>query len=100
VTDLQATLAVVRDEDKALRNSRIPAARLAYQALPDTIERLQKYLNELVDFTHANLLKDGKGLPRLGLSARRKKQLADIRDNISDAHRHLQLVLLAANLSV
>ena len=90
----------MRDEDDALRNSTIPAARLAYETLPNTIERLQKRLNELVDFAHAHLLRNGKGLSRLGLSARRKKQLVDIRDSISDAHRNLQLVLLSANLLV
>ncbi|USP76497.1 hypothetical protein yc1106_03771 [Curvularia clavata] len=98
VTDLQATLIVVRDEDDALRNSTIPAARLAYETLPNTIGRLQKRLDEVVDFAHAHLLRNGKGLSHLGLSARRKKQLVDIRDSISDAHRNLQLVLLSANL--
>ena len=93
-------MVVVRDEDDALRNSAIPAAKLAYETLPNTIERLQKCLNELVDFAHATLLKNGKGLSRLGLSTRRKKQLAEIRDNISDAHRNLRLVLLSANLLV
>lgn len=91
---------MVRDEDDAVRNSTILAAGLAYKTLPDIIQKLQKRLNELVDFAHENLLRNGKGLPHLGLSARRKKQLVDIRDNISDAHRNLQLVLLSANLSV
>ena len=100
MTDLQATLIVVRDENNALRDSRIPAARLAYNTLPDTIDKLQKRVNQLVDFAHANLLKHGKGLSRLGLSERRRKQLVEIRDGISEAHSNLRLVLLTANLSV
>jgi len=100
VTDLQATLIVVRDENNALRNSRSPAARLAYNTLPETIDKLQKRVNQLVDFAHANLLKHGKGLSRLGLSERRRKRLVEIRDGISEAHSNLRLVLLTANLSV
>jgi hypothetical protein len=93
-------LILVRDEDHALRNSRISAARLAYKTMPETIEKLQKCLDQLVDFAHLNLLKKGKGLSRLGLSGRKRNQLADLRNNISDAHRNLQLILLSANLSV
>ncbi|KAF2442021.1 hypothetical protein P171DRAFT_522929 [Karstenula rhodostoma CBS 690.94] len=100
VTDLQATLIVVRYEYESLRNSRIPAARLVYQTLPDTIKRLQQCLDQLVDFAHANLVRNGKGLSRLGLSKAKREQLVHIRDDISDAHRNLQLLLHSANLSV
>lgn len=90
----------MRDEHHTLENSRIPAARVAYKTLPDTIEKLQRRLNQLVDFAHTNLLNNGKGMSRLGLSERRRKQLVDIRDSISDAHRNLRLILLSANLLV
>ncbi len=100
MTDLQATLMVVREEYDALRNSRIPAARLATQTLPDTIARLQQHLDRLVHFANTHLLNKGKGLSRLGLSERRRKELTEIRNDISDAHRNLQLVLSSANLLV
>ncbi|KAF5845711.1 hypothetical protein GGP41_009493 [Bipolaris sorokiniana] len=47
LTDLQMTLTVVRDADDALRSSKTPAARLAYGTLPETIAKLEKYLNQL-----------------------------------------------------
>ncbi|KAJ6284526.1 hypothetical protein J3E71DRAFT_338882 [Bipolaris maydis] len=97
-TDLQTTLTVVRDEDDALRSSKTPAARLAYETLPETIGKLEKYLDQLNQFAHANLFRNGKGSWRLGLNTRRKNELADIREKISDAHRNLQLVLLSVNL--
>ncbi|PSN72684.1 hypothetical protein BS50DRAFT_628829 [Corynespora cassiicola Philippines] len=92
VTDLQGTLIMARGEYNALRDSRIPAARETYQNLPDILERLQGYLDELIDFARTKLLKNGK-IPRLGLSEQKKRQLVVIRDNISDAHRNLQMTL-------
>ncbi|KAF2639458.1 hypothetical protein P280DRAFT_37882 [Massarina eburnea CBS 473.64] len=98
VTDLQTTLIVVRDHYEALRDNMLPAARLAYKTLPETTKKLQERLDRLIDFAKDTLLKNGKGLPRLGLSERKRKQLVEIRESISDAHRNLQLVLLTANI--
>lgn len=97
---MQATLTIVRDCEEALRNSGTAAAQRSYQSLPSTIDKVQKSLDQLVDFARAKLLKNENKLSRLGLSEKNKNRLIAIRQSISDCHQNLQLVLLAANLSV
>ena len=98
MTDLQATLVVVRTVEEALRNSTMLAVRQSYGSLRERVDKAQKSLNRLIDFTHRHLLRKGKGTRRWGISEKKRKELADIRDSISESHRNIQLVLLSANL--
>lgn len=95
---MQATLIVVRDCEESLRNSEMPDAQNGYQGLPDTITKTQKSLDHLVDFSYEKMLRDGKGMARLGLNEKKRRQLSEIRQSIAESHRNLRLVLISANL--
>ncbi|KAF2797460.1 ankyrin [Melanomma pulvis-pyrius CBS 109.77] len=98
VTDLQSTLIVVRDCEEALRNSKIPETQRGYQVLPETISKAQKSLDRLVHFSYEKMLRNGKGMARLGLTEKKRRQLFEIKQSIDESHRNLRLVLLSANL--
>ncbi|PVH95268.1 hypothetical protein DM02DRAFT_164821 [Periconia macrospinosa] len=98
VTDLQATLIIVRDCADTLKNSKAPAAQQSYRDLPYAIDKVQAPLDRLVDFIRGSLLRKGNRKSRLSLSESKKRKLSELRGSVSEAHQHLQLILLSANL--
>ncbi|KAF1967742.1 ankyrin [Bimuria novae-zelandiae CBS 107.79] len=64
----------------------------------ERVKKAQKSIYQLVDFAAQNLAKPTRRPRLLELSAKKRKELVDIKDAISENHRNLQVILLATNL--
>lgn len=100
MADLHATLTIVQGCEEDLQRSNSVAAQTCYEGLPRALKKAKLSLDRLTDFAWEKILRKGKGMGRLGLGEKNRRQLSEIKEAISDSHRSLQLILLSTNMSV